>query len=77
MGLRKLSITVFILSLFSLLISLKLFWNLGVFVDEYGLSPDVVDGGDFWLAMDWLRLFILFLLCVISGFSILKNRKEH
>lgn len=77
MGIRKLSITVFILSFFSLLISLKLFWNLGVFVDEYGLSPNVVDGGDFWLAMDWLRLFILFLLCVISGFSILKNRKEH
>lgn len=30
------SILVFSLSLLSLLISLKLFWNMGIFVDEYG-----------------------------------------
>lgn len=70
MGKQKLSITVFLLSLFSLLISLKLFWNLGNFVDEFGLSPNIVNGGDFWLTMDWLRLLLLLLLCVISGISI-------
>lgn len=74
MGKRKLSISVFLLSLFLLLISLKLFWNLGVFVDEFSLSLDVVNGGDFWLAMDWLRLLLLLLLCVVSGISIFKGK---
>ncbi|WP_062050441.1 hypothetical protein [Bacillus sp. JCM 19034] len=75
MGKRKLLIAVFLLSLLSLLISLKLFWNLGIFVDEYGLSPDVVNGGGFWLTMDWLRLLLLFLLCVVSGISIFKAKE--
>jgi hypothetical protein len=67
---------VFLLSFFSLLISLKLFWNLGVFVDEYGLSPDIVNGGDFWLSMDWLRLLLLLLLCIVSGMSIFKGEQN-
>lgn len=76
MGKRRLSIIVFSLSLFSLIISLKLFWNLGIFVDEYGLSPDIVDGGDFWLTMDWLRLLLLLLLCVVSGISIFSAKQK-
>ena len=71
---RIFAITVFLLSLFSLLISLKLFYNLGVFVDEYGLSPNIVNGGDFWLAMNWLRLLLLVLLCVVSGISIFSGK---
>lgn len=67
---RILWISVFLLSFFSLLISLRLFWNLGIFVDEYGLSSDIVNGGEFWLTMDWLRLLLLLLLCIVSGFSI-------
>lgn len=76
MAKRKLSITIFLLSLFSLIISLKLFWNLGVFVDEYSLSPDIVNGGDFWLAMDWLRLLLLLGLCVISGISVFRGKQN-
>jgi hypothetical protein len=76
MGKRTLSIIVFLLSLFSLLISLKLFWNLGIFVDESGLSPDIVNGGNFWLAMDWLRLLLLLLLCVVSGISIFRAKQN-
>lgn len=76
MGKRKLSITVFLLSLFSLLISLKLFWNLGIFVDESGLSPNIVNGGDFWLTLDWLRLLLLLLLCVVSGISIFSAKHK-
>ncbi|HWK24677.1 MAG TPA: hypothetical protein VNS08_16800 [Ureibacillus sp.] len=72
---RIVAITVFVLSLLSLLISLKLFYNLGVFVDEFGLSPDTVNGGDFWLAMDWLRLLLLVLLCVVSGIGIFRGNK--
>lgn len=73
---RTLSITVFLFSLASLLISLKLFWNLGIFVDEYNLSPNTVNGGDFWLLMDWLRLLLLFVLCVVSGISVFKLREK-
>ena len=73
---RTLPIVIFSLSLSSLLISFKLFWNVGVFVDEYGVSPDIVSGGDFWLTMDWLRLLMLFLLCVVSGISIFKVKSK-
>lgn len=73
---RKLSIAVFLLSLFSLLISVRLFWNLGIFVDEYGLSPDIVNGGAFWLTMDWLRLLLLLLLCVVSGISLFSAKQN-
>lgn len=73
---RKLSIAVFILSVLSLLISIKLFWNTAIFVDEYNLSPAIVDGGDFWLSMDWVRLLLLLLLCVLSGIDIFKSDKE-
>lgn len=73
---RKLSIIVFLLSFFSLIISVKLFWNLGIFVDEYGLSGDIVNGGDFWLTMDWLRLLLLLLLCLVSGISIFRAQQN-
>lgn len=66
-------IILFIISLVSLLISLKLFWNMGVFVDENNLSPAIVNGGDFWLTMDWMRLLLLFVLCIITGFGIFKK----
>lgn len=76
MSRRIISMLVFSLSLLSLLISMKLFWNMGIFVDEYGLSPDIVNGGDFWLLMDWLRLGLLFLVSVISGVSVFKSYNE-
>ncbi|MFD3258151.1 hypothetical protein ACE3MQ_06040 [Paenibacillus lentus] len=76
MNKRILSILIFALSFLSLIISLKLFWNLGIFVDEYNISPDIVSGGKFWLLMDWLRLLLLFLLCVISAVNIFKGYKE-
>jgi len=77
MNKRVLSILVFILSFVSLMISLKLFWNLGIFVDDYNLSLNIVSGGDFWLLMDWLRLLLLFLLCVVSGMKIIISYKKR
>lgn len=71
-----LSIVIFVVSFVTLLISLKLFWNTAIFVDEYGLSLDIVNGGDFWLTMDWLRIFLLFILCSVSGISILTNYRK-
>ncbi|WP_055668597.1 hypothetical protein [Desnuesiella massiliensis] len=73
---RKLLIAVFILSILSLLISIKLFWNTAIFVDEYNLSPAIVNGGDFWLSMDWVRLFLLLILCILSGIGIFRSDKE-
>jgi hypothetical protein len=74
---KTMSILVFIFSAVSLLISLKLFWNMGVFVDEYNLSPAIVNGGEVWLLMDWLRLLLLFLLSLISGINIFVKRKKE
>ena len=77
MGKRKLSITVFLLSFFSLLISVKLFWNLAIFADEYNSSPSIISGGEFWLTMNWLRLLLLLILCIVSGISIIKSKKSN
>ena len=63
---RLFKITLFALSLLTLLIFMKLFWNMGVYVDEAGTSPDKVCGGDFWLYMDWLRLLLLLTISAIT-----------
>jgi len=72
---RGLNIVIFVLSLSSLVISLKLFWNLAVYVDDYGADPVLVTGGSFWLYMDWIRLGLLLVLCVISGLKLIKWSK--
>ena len=73
---RGLDIAVFVLSLTSLLISLKLFWNMGVYADEYGSSPILISGGWFWLYMDWIRLGLLLVLCIISGLKLIKRSPD-
>lgn len=70
---KKFNTIIFILSFVSLVISVKLFWNLGIYVDEVNASPDVVLGGNLWLYMDWLRLGFLALICVLSGINLLKK----
>ena len=66
---------IFILGIFSLIISLKLFWNLGIYVDEFNTSPSIVLGGDFWNVMNWIELFCLILIRILSGISLFKNQK--
>lgn len=66
---------IFILGIFSLIISLKLFWNLGIYVDEFNTSPSIVLGGDFWSVKNWIELFCLILICILSGISLFKNQK--
>jgi hypothetical protein len=70
---KKFSIAVFLISFISLLISLKLFWNMAIFADEYNSSATIINGGNFWLLMDWVRLLLLFLLCIISVINIFKS----
>lgn len=57
----------FCFSLFAFIVSLVLFRNLGVYVNEYGSSPVLVFGGWFWLWMNVARLAVLFIICLISG----------
>lgn len=59
-------IALFAVSFVTFLISVKLFWNMGVYVDEAGTSPYKVCGGDFWLYMDWLRLLLLLTISAIT-----------
>jgi formate hydrogenlyase subunit 3/multisubunit Na+/H+ antiporter MnhD subunit len=74
---RKLSIIVFIISFALLTISAKLFWNLAVFADEHNSSPSIISGGDFWLAMDWVRLLLLVILCIVSCISLFKGGRDN
>lgn len=71
---KILNISIFILNVICLLISLKLFWNIAIYVDEFNTSPDVVLGGSLWLTMDWIRLGALILLCILSGIRLLKKK---
>lgn len=74
---KELNIVIFVLSLLSFFISLKLFWNMGVYADEYGSSPVLVSGGWFWLCMNWARLGLLLVICVISGIKLFTTGKEN
>ncbi|EES50145.1 hypothetical protein NE172_15015 [Clostridium botulinum] len=67
------NIGIFVLSTCALFISIKLFWNMGVYVDEFNTSLDVVLGGDLALIMDWIRLGILLLISILSGINIFKK----
>ena len=72
---KSFNLAIFLLSSISLIISMKLFWNMGVYVDEVGTSPDVVLRGSFWLYMDWLRLGTLVIITAISGLNLLSKKK--
>lgn len=58
---------VFTLSSICFIISVKLFFNMMVFADEYNTSPDIICGGEFWLNLTWIRLGLLFIISFISG----------
>lgn len=73
---KSMNVFIFILSTLALIISVKLFWNMGIYVDEYGTSPNIVVGGNFWLAMDWLRLFVLLILSIFSFIKLFNTKKR-
>lgn len=59
-----------------LLISLKLFWNTAIFVDEYNLSPDIVLGEMGWLVMSWTVLGLLGAIIILTGITVIINKKD-
>lgn len=66
---------ILILSLTSLLISLKTFYNLAIYVDEANTSPSVVLGGNFWLIMNWIKFGLLALISLLAGIKLLQKEK--
>ena len=73
---KTLTAIVLLLCAVSLIISLVLFYHMGVFADEAGCSPADVCGGEGWLLADWLRLALLALACLLCGVSLFAERKE-
>lgn len=67
------TIIIFISSLITLLISMKLFWNMCIFVDETNTTPSAVLGGEIWLYMEWLKLGLLLVVCVVSGIQLINR----
>jgi hypothetical protein len=70
-------LVVFILSSITLLISLRLFWNMGIYVDKYNTTPSLILGSDFWLCMDWIRLGLLAIIVIISGINLFNKMKKR
>ncbi len=54
-------------SIFVFIVSVILFYNMSIFSDEYGPSPDLVCGGEGYLLLDWLRLPLSGIVALISG----------
>lgn len=44
---------IFLLSVISLVISMVLFYNLGIYCDEYNASPEMIYGGNWGLLLEW------------------------
>lgn len=63
----------FVCSAVVLWISLHLFYNGALYVDEYGTSASAICGGDFWNYMDWARLALLGMMTVVSGIKLLQK----
>lgn len=74
---KKRNLIIFLGCLLSLIISLKLFWNMGIYVDEMNTSPHVVCGGEFWLYMNWLRLLFLGIVTFLSGINLFIDNQQE
>ncbi|WP_347791061.1 hypothetical protein [Solibacillus sp. CAU 1738] len=55
---------------------MNVFYNIAVYVDDYGVSPPVVYGGNFWLNMAWLRLILLAFITFMSGIMLMRIQKK-
>lgn len=68
----KKEIVNFIIILACLIISLMLLWEMGVFCDEYNMTPALVCGSFWGLILYWLRIFLLMVLSILSAIRIIK-----
>ena len=61
---KKLLLITSFLSSVILVMELVLFAQMGIYVDEYATSPDILYGGYFFLLLAWLKLCSLFGLTI-------------
>ena len=67
---KGLQLILFILSLICLIISAKLFYQLGIYVDKTNTSPSVVLGGNFGVWLEWKHLELIGAISVLSGIQL-------
>ena len=67
---KGLQLILFILSLICLIISAKLFYQLGIYVDEANTSPSVVLGGNFGVWLEWTHLALIGAISVLLGIQL-------
>ena len=73
---KVITFLIFLGSLLIFIISANLFYQVGIYVDEYNTTPSVVYGGDFWLMADWFRLALAGIMTVVSGISLFRVGKK-
>lgn len=71
---RVINAAIFILSSICLVISFKVFWNMGIYSDEMNISPDRILGGEWWLYMDWIRLVLNGLIIILAGINLFSKK---
>lgn len=67
-------VSIFIICIACLGISLKLLWEMGIFVDEYNVTPTIVCGSEIGLIIYWLRLLLQLILCILSGINLIVRK---
>lgn len=70
---RGLNLFIFVLSFISLVICLKLFWNIAIYVDDFAADIEEIFGSEFWLYTAWLQLPILAIITFISGIKLFRK----
>ena len=71
---KYLNLSILILSMICLIISIKTFYNLGIYVDEYNTSPSVVLGGDIWVYTQWINFGVNAIICILAGIGFIKKQ---
>lgn len=68
---------VFAISAICLWISMKLMWNMGVYVDEHNSTFIEICGGEMWMWCNWLRLLLLGVLVLFMFIYVIKITFER
>ena len=71
---KYLNLSIIILSMICLIISIKTFYNLGIYVDEYNTSPSGVLGGEIWVYSQWINFGVNAIICILAGIGFIKKQ---
>ena len=67
---KKVSGAIFIISVISLLSSVRTWWSMLVFLDTRNLQAELWGNGNIWNAYSWFSWFswlLIVIVCVLSG----------